>query len=74
MEIESPSYSRLVYSLVLGGVLDQYVLDFVRKHESIAAVDDYHFSDADFEDFIRFAKTQEFDYRKDAFRPDEEGA
>ena len=66
MEIESPSYSRLVYSLVLGGVLDQYVLDFVRKHESIAAVDDYHFSDADFEDFIRFAKTQEFDYRSSA--------
>ena len=66
VEIESPSYSRLVYSLVLGGVLDQYVLDFVRKHESIAAVDDYHFSDADFEDFIRFAKTQEFDYRSSA--------
>lgn len=66
VEIESPSYSRLVYSLVLGGVLDQYVLDFVRKHESIAAVDDYHFSDADFEDFISFAKTQEFDYRSSA--------
>ena len=65
-EIESPSYSRLVYSLVLGGVLDQYVLDFVRKHESIAEVDDYRFSDADFEDFIRFAKTQDFDYRSSA--------
>ena len=65
-EIESPSYSRLVYSLVLGGVLDQYVLDFVRKHESIAEVDDYRFSDADFEDFIRFAKTQAFDYRSSA--------
>lgn len=65
-EIESPSYSRLIYSLVLGGVLDQYVLDFVRKHESIAEVDDYRFSDADFEDFIRFAKTQDFDYRSSA--------
>ena len=65
-EIESPSYSRLVYSLVLGGVLDQYVLDFVRKHESIAEVDDYRFSDDDFEDFIRFAKTQDFDYRSSA--------
>ena len=65
-EIESPSYSRLVFSLVLGGVLDQYVLDFVRKHESIAEVDDYRFSDADFEDFIRFAKTQDFDYRSSA--------
>ncbi|MGN1221186.1 MAG: S41 family peptidase [Candidatus Cryptobacteroides sp.] len=65
-EIESPSYSRLVYSLVLGGVLDQYVLDFVRKHESIAEVDDYRFSDEDFEDFIKFAKTRDFDYRSSA--------
>ena len=66
VEIESPSYSRLVYSLVLGGVLDLYVMDFARKHESIAPVDDYHFSDANFEDFIAFAKTQDFDYRSSA--------
>lgn len=66
VEIESQSYSRLVYSLVFGGVLDQYVLDYARKHESIAAADDFHFSDEDFEDFIRFAKTQEFDYRSSA--------
>ena len=65
-EIESQSYSRLVYSLVFGGVLDQYVLDYARKHESIPAVDDFHFSDSDFEDFISFAKTQEFDYRSSA--------
>ena len=66
VEIDSPSYSRLVYSLVLGGVIDQYVLKFAREHESIPAVDDFHFSDTDFEDFIEFAKTQEFDYRSSA--------
>lgn len=66
VEISVPSYSRLVYSLVLGGVIDQYVIDFSRRHASIAAVDDFHFSDEDFEDFIRFAKTQEFDYRSSA--------
>ena len=66
VEIDVPSYSRLVYSLVLGGVIDQYVLKFAREHDSIAAVDDYHFSDADFEDFISFAKTQDFDYRSSA--------
>lgn len=64
--IASPSYSRLVYALVLGGVLDQYVIDFARRHESIAPADEFHFSDEDFEDFIRFAKTQEFDYRSSA--------
>ena len=66
VEIDIPSYSRLVYSLVLGGVVDQYVLKFVREHESIPAAEEYHFSDEDFEDFISFAKTQEFDYRSSA--------
>ncbi|MBQ3207007.1 MAG: S41 family peptidase [Bacteroidales bacterium] len=66
VEIAVPSYSRLVYSLVLGGVIDQYAIDFARRHASIPAVDDFHFSDEDFEDFIKFAKTQEFDYRSSA--------
>ena len=66
VDIDFPDYSRLVYALVLGGVIDQYCIDFARRHESIPAVDDFHFSDEDFEDFIRFAKTQEFDYRSSA--------
>ena len=66
VDIEAQDYSRLVYALVLGGVIDQYVIDYCRRHESIPAVDDFHFSDKDFEDFIKFAKTQEFDYRSSA--------
>ena len=66
VDIDLPEYSRLVYSLVLGGVVDQYVIDYARRHESIPAVDDFHFGDADFEDFIAFAKTQDFDYRSSA--------
>ena len=66
VEIDIPQYSRLVYSLVLGGVIDQYVLKFAREHDSIPAAEDYHFSDEDFEDFISFAKTQDFDYRSGA--------
>ena len=66
VEIKVPDYSRLVYSLVLSGVLDQYVIDYSRRHDSIPAVEDFHFSDEDFEDFISFAKTQEFDYRSSA--------
>ena len=66
VEIDAQDYSRLVYALVLGGVIDQYVIDYARRHESIPATDDFHFSDEEFEDFIRFAKTQEFDYRSSA--------
>ena len=66
VEIESPRYSRLVYSLVLNGVIDNYVLKFVREHDTIPALGSFSLSDADFEDFIGFAKTQEFDYRSSA--------
>ena len=66
VDVPVKNYSRLVYSLVLGGVIDQYAIDYARRHDSIPAVDDFHFSDEDFEDFIRFAKTQEFDYRSSA--------
>ena len=66
VDIDAQDYSRLVYALVLGGVIDQYVIDYCRRHDSIPAVDDFHFSDKDFEDFINFAKTQEFDYRSSA--------
>ncbi len=66
IDIDAQDYSRLVYALVLGGVIDQYVIDYCRRHDSIPAVDDFHFSDKDFEGFIRFAKTQEFDYRSSA--------
>ena len=66
IKIDSPEYSRLVYSLVLSGVVDNYVLKFVREHDSIPALEDFHFTDEEFEDFIAFAKTQEFDYRSSA--------
>lgn len=66
IEIKSPSYSRLVYSLVLGGVIDQYVIDFARRNASITVPEYYHYTDEDFEDFISFAKTQDFDYRSSA--------
>ena len=64
--IKPQEYSRLVYSLVLGGVIDQYVIDYSKRHAQIPAVDDFHYTAEDFEDFIKFALTQEFDYRSSA--------
>lgn len=66
IKIETPEYSRLVYALVLGGVIDQYVIDYCKRHDSIPEVDAFYFGDADYDDFINFAKTQDFDYRSSA--------
>ena len=66
IELKQHDYSRLIYSLVAYGVIEQYAIEFVRKHESIPAVKDFHFTDADYEDFIEYAKGKEFDYRSTA--------
>ena len=66
VEIDAPSYSRLVYSLILNGVIDRFVLQYVREHESIAPLEEFRLSDEDFESFVTFAKDMEFDYRSSA--------
>ena len=60
--IQAHKYSRLTYSVVYSGILEQYALDYVRRHASIP--EDFHF--ADYEDFIAFAKDKTFDYRSSA--------
>lgn len=57
-------YSRLTYSLVLTGIVDNYAIEYVRSHPSIPAIQDFHFTD--YEDFVRFASDKEFDYRSSA--------
>ena len=61
--LEPKEYSRLTYSLVANGILNNYAIKYATEHESIPAVDDFHFSDEDYEDFVEYAKTREFDYR-----------
>ena len=57
-------YSRLTYSLVLNGIVEQYAMQYVIAHPSIAPVDDFHFTD--YEYFIAFAADKTFDYRSSA--------
>ena len=66
VKLDFREYSRLTYSLVSYGIIEQYALEYVRGHGSIPAVEDFHFSDADYEDFIAYAKGKEFDYRSSA--------
>ena len=64
VEVKAHKYSRLTYSLVYSGIVEQYAMEYVKKHESIPAVDDFHF--ADYDDFIAYAKDKTFDYRSSA--------
>ena len=62
--VKAHKYSRLTYSVVYSGVLEQYALEYVRKHASIPAIEDFHFTD--YEDFIAYAADKQFDYRSQA--------
>lgn len=63
--LEPHTYSRLALSLFnYSSVPSEYTLRYVRSHPEADA--DFRLSDADYEDFIAFAKTQDFDYRSSA--------
>ena len=66
IDVKSREYSRLTYSLVMNGVVEQYALEYVKAHRSIVPTDEFHFSDAEYEEFIEFAKGKTFDYRSSA--------
>ncbi len=59
--IKGHEYSRLTYSLVYGGIIQDYALEFVRSHENVD--EDFHLSDEAWNEFVAFAKTKDFDYR-----------
>lgn len=67
IEVAEKEYSRLAYSLVLGGIVEYYALDYVIKHDKVpASVDDFHYTAEDYKDFVEYAKGKEFDYRSSA--------
>ena len=62
--VKGHEYSRLTYSLVYSSIIQDYAIKFVKEHKSVP--EDWTMSDADWKDFVDFAKTKEFDYRSSA--------
>ena len=62
--IKGHEYSRLTYSLVYSGIIQDYAIKFVKEHRSVP--EDWTMKDADWKDFVEYAKTKEFDYRSSA--------
>jgi len=66
IQVKAHDYSRLTYSLVVNGVVEQYALEYVRAHESIPDATLFRLTDEEYEEFITFAEGKEFDYRSSA--------
>ena len=76
--LKSHSYSRLTYSLVVNGIIEQYAMKYVGAHRSITPVESslkaydnspstwFRFGDEEYNDFVQYAKGRDFDYRSSA--------
>lgn len=66
VDIPAQQYGRLVYSLVLNGIINEYAVAYAQDHDGIGDLETFHFSDEDYEHFVAYAKDRQFDYRSSA--------
>jgi len=64
--VEGIKYSRPVVSLVLNDITGDFAVRYFLSHPEIAPASEFSLTDAEYEDFIAFCETQEFDYRSGA--------
>lgn len=64
--IEAESYSRPAYSLVANDIFGEYAIEYYKKHPSIATPAEFALTDAEYEDFVKFASAKNFDSRSAA--------
>ncbi len=60
--VEDPKTPTLMYYLVSDYVLFDFVTDYVQKHKTIPAIDNFEVTDEDFEAFKAYAKEKNFSY------------
>ena len=61
--IEGESYSRTAYSLVVNDILGEYAIRYFVSHPQIAPVAEFSLSDAEYEEFVKYAAAQDVDFR-----------
>lgn len=66
IETDSRSYSRTAYSLVYYDIPGDWAIEYYKKHTSIPEPADFHLSDEEYEQFVEYAASQDFDSRSAA--------
>ena len=61
LEVAGHPFSRPTVSLVYYDILGSYAIEYFNAHETIDR--DFHMTDAEYEDFVQYAATQDFDAR-----------
>ena len=64
--INGETYSRPAYSLVANDIFGEYAIEYYKTHPQIASAADFTLTDVEYEDFVKFAASKEFDSRSSA--------
>lgn len=64
--VEAVPFNRITYAVVAGGLANNYPLEYVKKHDSIAPAEDFHLSDEEYEEFARWGAEEAFDLRSES--------
>lgn len=62
IEVKEEKFPNILFYLVNNNVIFDYVTQYVLKHPHIGKVSEFHYTDADYEDFKKFVKSQNFTY------------
>lgn len=62
IEVKEEKVPNILFYLVNSNVIFDYATQYVLKHPRIGKVADFHYTDADYTEFKKFVKTQDFKY------------
>ena len=60
--IDKKKYDKIVVALLSNNLIFNYATQYVLKHDSIPAADQFKLTDADYEDFVMYLKEKEYDF------------
>ena len=63
IEVEVEQYSALLATLLNENIVFQFATNYYFNHDSIAQPEEFQLSDSEFESFVEFALTHDFQYK-----------
>jgi len=63
IEVEPHIYSRTAIALAYSGIMDDYAVEFYKRNPQIAPLAEFRLSDEEYDKFVEYASTREFDSR-----------
>jgi len=62
VKVEKETLSNISAAMILNHLIFDYATQYARNHESIAEAEEFKLSDGDYQAFVSWVKTQEYDY------------